>query len=227
MSAVERDFDRLAQFDEPAWTGNNHYHNFLLRHLPAGCNQVLEIGCGKGAFSRAVASRAQRVLAIDLSAEMIRVARSRSPQFPQIEFEIADVMTREFPPQTFDCIATIATLHHLPTRVVLLKLKQALRPGGVLLVLDLYEPERNLWRLKGQTDAFLNVVAMGASVTLRLLHNGRLRPSREVRQAWEEHGKTDRYLPMDEVRSLYSSIFPGVVIRKLLLWRYSAIWTKT
>ena len=62
-------------------------------------------------------------------------------------------MRREFPPDTFDCIATIATLHHVPTRAVLLKLKNALRPGGVLLVLDLYEPERALWRLKGQTDA--------------------------------------------------------------------------
>jgi SAM-dependent methyltransferase len=227
LSAIERDFDCLAQFDEPGWTGNNHYHGFLLRHLPADCNQVLEIGCGKGTFSRALASRARCVLAIDLSAEMIRVARSRSQQFPQIEFEVADVMTRALPPETFDCIATIATLHHVSTRVALLKLKDALRPGGALLVLDLYEPERNLWRLKGQQDAFLNVLAMSASVTLRLLHNGRLRPPREVRQAWAEHGKTDRYLKMEEVRSLYASIFPGVVIRKHLLWRYSAVWVKT
>jgi SAM-dependent methyltransferase len=227
LSAIERDFDCLAQFEEPGWTGNNHYHSFLLRYLPAGCHQVLEIGCGKGTFSRALARRAQHVLAIDLSAEMIRVARSRSDQFPQIEFEVADVMTREFPPETFDCIATIATLHHMPTRVALGKLKNALRPGGVLLVLDLYEPERNLRRFKGQTDAFLNVVAIGASVTMRLVHNGRLRPPREVRQAWTEHGKTDQYLTMDEVHSLYASIFPGVLIRKHLLWRYSAVWVKT
>jgi len=227
LSAIERDFDCLAQFDEPGWTGNNHYHSFLLRHLPPGCNHVLEIGCGKGTFSRALASRARHVAAIDLSSEMIRVARSRSAQFPQIEFEIADVMSREFPAEYFDCIATIATLHHVPTRPVLLKLKEALRPGGVLLVLDLYEPERNLLRLKGLRDAFLNVVAMGASVTLRLIHSGRLRPPREVRQAWAEHGKTDRYHTMDQARGLYASIFPGVIIRRHLLWRYSAIWTRT
>jgi ubiquinone/menaquinone biosynthesis C-methylase UbiE len=220
LSAIERDFDRLARFAEAGWTGNNHYHNFLLRHLPAKCESVLEIGCGTGAFSRALARRAKHVTAIDLSSEMIRVARSRSQQLPQIEFAVADVMGLEFPPETFDCIATIATLHHVPTREVLLKLKNALRPGGVLLVLDLYEP-------KGLTDSFLNVVAMGVSVTLRLIHNGRLRPPREVREAWEEHGKTDRYLTMDEVRTLYASIFPGVMIRKHLLWRYSAIWTRT
>jgi len=223
---VERDFDRLAQFDEVSWSGNKHYHKFLLRRLPAKCDEVLEIGCGTGAFSRQLASRARRVTAIDLSSEMIRVAQSKAHQFPQIEFEIADVMQRELPPEAFDCIATIATLHHLPMRPALLKLRDSLRPGGALLVIDLFEPERNLWRLRGLTDAFLNVLAMGLSVTLRLIHNGRLRPSREVRRAWAEHEKTDRYLTMDEARSLYGSIFPGVMVRRHLLWRYSAIWVK-
>ena len=165
--------------------------------------------------------------AIDLSAEMIRVARSRSSQFPQIEFEVADVMKREIPAAHFDCIATIATLHHLSHPAVLTKLKQALRVDGALIVLDLYQPETSLLTIGGLADRLLNLVALGASVGLRLIHNGRLRPPREVRAAWETHGKTDRYLTMDEVRSLYASMFPGVVIRKHLLWRYSAVWVKT
>lgn len=226
MSAIERDFDRLAQFDEEGWTANNHYHNFLLRHVSAPSENVLEIGCGTGAFSRAIARRAQHVTAIDLSSEMIRVARSRSQQFPQIEFEVDDIMTRALPSAHFDCIATIATLHHLSHGDVLLKLKAALRPGGRLVVLDLYQLKTNLLTARGLLDAFLHVIAIGSSVTLRLVHRGRLRPPREVRAAWEAHGKTDRYLTMDEVRGLYESIFPGVVIRRHFLWRYSAIWVK-
>jgi ubiquinone/menaquinone biosynthesis C-methylase UbiE len=109
LSSIERDFDRLAQFDEANWSGDKHYHKFLLRHLPANCGDVLEIGCGTGAFSRALAARVRRVVAIDLSSQMIRVARSKAEQLPQIEFEIGDVMTRELPPETFDCIASIAT----------------------------------------------------------------------------------------------------------------------
>jgi hypothetical protein len=102
---------------------------------------------------------------------------------------------------------------------VLLKLNEAVKSGGSLMVLDLFESE-------GLQVAILNVVAMGSSCSLRLLHNGRLRAPREVRAAWEEHGKTDHYLTMHEVRGLYGSIFPGVSIRRHLLWRYSAIWTK-
>src|SRR6266478_2129505 len=95
MSTVEKDFDRLALLDSGGCTQNNHYHDFLLRHVPQGCTHALEIGCGTGAFSRRLAQRAQRVTAIDLSSEMIRVARSRSNHFSNIDFEIADVMLRD------------------------------------------------------------------------------------------------------------------------------------
>jgi 2-polyprenyl-3-methyl-5-hydroxy-6-metoxy-1,4-benzoquinol methylase len=227
LSAIERDFDRLAQFDEVGWTSNNHYHKFLLQQVPANCESALEIGCGTGAFSRALASRVKKVTAIDLSSEMIRVARSCSPASLQIEFEVDDVMTRALPAAALDCIATIATLHHLRHAEVLTKLKDALRLNGKLIVLDLYRPETNLMTWAGLTDQFLNVLAMGTSVSLRLIHNRRLRLPRAARAAWNAHGKTDRYLTMDEVRSLYTSIFPGVTIRKHLLWRYSAVWVKT
>jgi 2-polyprenyl-3-methyl-5-hydroxy-6-metoxy-1,4-benzoquinol methylase len=227
LSAIERDFDRLAQFDLEGWTSNNHYHNFLLQQVPANCESALEIGCGTGAFSRALASRVKKVTAIDLSSEMLRIARSRSHHSPQIAFEVDDVMTRALPAAAFDSIATIATLHHLPHAEVLTKLKDALRLNGKLIVLDLYQLETNLMTSGGLTDQFLNVLGMGTSVSLRLIHNRRLRLPRAARAAWYAHLKTDRYLTMDEVHTLYTSIFPGVTIRKHLLWRYSAVWVKT
>ena len=68
MSAIQTDFDRIALLSaDDGWTQNNHYHNFLLRHVPAKCESALEIGCGTGAFSRRLAQHAQKVLALDLS----------------------------------------------------------------------------------------------------------------------------------------------------------------
>jgi 2-polyprenyl-3-methyl-5-hydroxy-6-metoxy-1,4-benzoquinol methylase len=226
LSTIERDFDCIARFEQPGWTVNNQYHEFLLRHLPQ-CERALEIGCGTGAFSRALAGRAKQVTAMDLSSEMIRVARSRSQHFPQIQFEVADVMNCPLPAARFDCIATIATLHHVPHTDVLAKLKDALSPGGKLLVLDLYQPHTSLLTPAGVTDHFLNVLALGTTAILRVAHNRRLRVRPEARAAWNAHCKTDRYLTMDEVRSIYGSMFPGVTIRKHLLWRYSAVWIKT
>jgi len=226
MSVVAKDFDRLAVLDGEGWTHNNHYHKFLLQHVPKECRHALEVGCGTGAFARHLAERAEHVTAMDLSPEMIRVARTHSAHFPNIDYLLADVSEYDFPANHFDCIATVATLHHLPLRAVLLKLKQALKPGGSLLVLDLFEPERNLRTLAGGRDALLSFAAMAASVSLRLVHNRRLRPPRAVRAAWEEHGKHDSYPTMKEVRALCTEMFPGASVRQHLFWRYSIIWRK-
>jgi ubiquinone/menaquinone biosynthesis C-methylase UbiE len=226
MSAVEKDFDRLALLDDGGWTQNNHYHNFLLRHVPSSCANALEVGCGTGAFSRKLAARSQNVLAIDLSSQMIRVARERSHKFANIDFGVADVTAMDLPEAHFDCVATIATLHHVPLREVLLKLKQALKPAGVLIVLDLFEPDRDLLTTAGLLDTSLNLVAMGVSGALRLAHNGRLKPPREVRAAWEEHGHTDSYPSMADLKNLAAEVLPGANLRKHLLWRYSLIWRR-
>ncbi len=218
-SGVRSDFDRLAVLDRESWTPNNHYHEFLLRHVPGECHNALEVGCGTGAFARRLAERAEHVVAIDLSPQMIRVARSHSPDNSNVQFEVADIEEYELPVAHFDCIVTIATLHHVPMRAVLLKLREALKPGGVLILLDLYEPSG--WR-----DALLNVTAVGVSTGLRLIRNGRLRPPKEVRAAWEEHGQHDSYPTIDEIRELCPEMFPGATVRQHLLWRYSMIWKK-
>jgi SAM-dependent methyltransferase len=261
MSTIQADFDRIALVSPDGSLQNNHYHNFLLRQLPINCQEALEIGCGKGDFSRRLAATSQRVLALDLSPGMIRLAREQSAHCPNIEFQIVDVMSYDLPPEGFDCIATIATLHHLPLREALLKMKAALKPGGALLILDLFEPikwsghprkrpgqpARDSERdappsdgsppqranhdhaasvREGLIDTVLNAIAVPVSVSLRLIHHGRLLPRRAARTAWAAHERHDTYPTMKEVHALCSEILPGAKIKKHLLWRYSIIWKK-
>ena len=220
MSSVEADFDRLALLDDEGWTANNHYHNFLLKHVPQNCENALEIGCGTGAFARLLAKRCKRVVALDLSPEMIRVARSRSSQFDNLEFQLADAMTWDFPESQFDFICSIATLHHLQQRELFVKMKDALKPGGVLVVLDLVESNSLVERM-------LDVFALGVSGGLRLIHNGRLKPPPEVRKAWEQHGKHDSYSSVSQMRALANEILPGSSVKRHLLWRYTLVYQKT
>lgn len=219
MSSIEADFDRLALLDDEGWTANNHYHNSLLKYVPQNCENAFEIGCGTGAFARELARKARRVVAIDLATEMIRVARRRSVGVENVEFELADAMRWEFPKAQFDFVSSIATLHHLQQRELLIKIKDALRPNGVLVVLDLVESS-------GLVDRVLDVVGFGVSCGLRLIHNGRLQPPPEVRKAWEQHGKHDHYSTVRQVRQLADEILPGSVVKRCLLWRYLLVYQK-
>lgn len=236
MSSIEADFDRLAVLDEEGWTANNHYHDSLLKYIPQNCENALEIGCGTGAFARELARRSKRVVALDMSAEMVRVARKRSEGIGNLEFQVADVRRWEFPQERrisqehnlkepefqkehFDFVCSIATFHHLEQRELLLKIRDALRPGGVLVVLDLVESS-------GLRERMMDVVGFGVSVGLRLLNNGRLQPPPEVRKAWEQHGKHDHYSTISQVRTLADEILPGAVVKRCLLWRYLLVYQK-
>ena len=220
MQTIQADFDRIALLSTDGWNRNNHYHDFLLRQIPSDCQQALEIGCGTGSFSRLLAKRSDQVLALDLAPQMIRIARAHSGQFPNLEFQVADVLSWEFPVQRFDCIATIATLHHLPLAEMLARMKASLKSGGVLLVLDLIEPA-GLW------DAILIGPALLVTFGMKVVRRVPLLPSREARAAWAEHDKHDSYPTFRQVRDICAEILPGAKVRKHLLWRYSIIWEKT
>lgn len=220
MSTVQADFDRIAFLSKDEWDHNSHYHSFLLRQIPAHCMDALEIGCGAGVFSRLLAQRSERVLALDLSPHMIQIAKERSKLYPNIDFQVADAVVWEFPSKQFDCIASIATLHHLPIEEMLVKLKYALRVNGTLIILDLFQEE-------GLSDALTALLAIPMSAVLRLIKNGRLREPRKVREAWAEHGRNDSYLTFSQIRQVCASLLPGAKIKRHLLWRYSITWKKT
>jgi 2-polyprenyl-3-methyl-5-hydroxy-6-metoxy-1,4-benzoquinol methylase len=218
-SIIRSDFDRLALLDTGAWNHNNDYHPFLLKHVPRVCDDALEIGCGTGSFARLLARQSKHVLALDLSPEMIRIAKARSHNIPQIDYQLADISTWEFLRERFDCIVSIATLHHLPLETTLEKIKSALKPGGVLLVLDLYEA-------KSPTDKMLGAIAFPVHIVLKLLHTGHIREPRAVRDAWAEHGRNDTYLVLAQIRRICNRSLPGAIVRQHLLWRYSIVWRK-
>ncbi len=217
---VRREFDRIAALPDDGWNHNSHYHSFLLKHLPPRCGSALELGCGTGVFTRALARRAERVVALDLSPGMIAVARSRGGNVPNIAYQITDALAWDWPAARFDCIAAIATLHHLPLEAMLRTMRDALAENGVLLVLDLYHAQ-------GLGERLTRALALPLSSAARLAHTGHLRPSPAARAAWAEHGRHDRHPTLAHVRQACVSLLPGARVRRHLFLRYSIVWRKT
>lgn len=89
---IRNDFDCIALNEQEGWNHNNHYHHFLLKQLLFDCNTILDIGCGTGEFSRLLAKRADKVIAIDLSPNMIEFAKQHSKHYTNIDFQVADVL---------------------------------------------------------------------------------------------------------------------------------------
>jgi 2-polyprenyl-3-methyl-5-hydroxy-6-metoxy-1,4-benzoquinol methylase len=216
---IRADFDRIALLTSSDWGVNSHYHKFLMKHIPSRCTESLDIGCGTGSLSRLLATRSDRVLALDLSPHMIQVAKTRSEAYPNIDFRVTDVTAWEFPTERFDCIASIATLHHLPLEEMLYKMKRALKNGGSLVILDLFEET-------GLRDVLTSALAIPVNIGLTLVKTGQLRESRQVREAWAEHGRHDSYPALFQIRRACADILPGARARKHLLWRYSLVWRK-
>jgi len=69
-------------------------------------------------------------------------------------------------------------------------------------------------------------VAYPASLFLTLIKTGRPRPSSEVREAYDEHGKTDAYLTLPQIKLICADILPGSQVARHLFWRYSIVWKK-
>lgn len=216
---IRLDFDLIALHDQEGWDHNNHYHLFLLKQLPSKCKTVLDIGCGTGEFSRMMAKRFETVVAIDLSPNMIEVAKQRSQQFSNIDFQVVDVLQWSAPVEQFDVIVSIATLHHLPVENLLPNLKAALKPGGRIIILDLLEYENIL-------DKLSDFIAVPLNWLFYTLKNRHIQKSPLAAAALREHLRTDKYLTFSQARRIYTSLLKRAKVRKHLFWRYSVVWEK-
>jgi SAM-dependent methyltransferase len=106
----------------------------FLASLP-GPGPVCDLGCGPGQVARYLADRGRPdVLGIDLSPEMVRVARARSPG---LRFRQGDMLALDLPDGSLQGIAAFYSIIHIaPERqeACFRELKRVLAPGGLLLV---------------------------------------------------------------------------------------------
>src|SRR5258708_15870369 len=101
---VRADFDAIADLEAggDGWNHNRHYHDFILAQLPATFDQAMDLGCGSGELARALAARAGRVLAIDLSPRMIARALAHVPESANIQYRVQDVTDWQWPIEQFN-----------------------------------------------------------------------------------------------------------------------------
>jgi len=92
---------------------------------------VLEIGCGTGRFTQAFAETGASILALDLSADLLNIARARNLPRDRVRFIEKPFEDCEID-GPFDAVIGSSVLHHLQIDVSLKRIHDLLRPRGVL-----------------------------------------------------------------------------------------------
>ncbi len=107
-----------------------------------GCDAsccVLDVACGPGIISAALAPQVREVTAFDLTPEMLAMARQRCAQagLDNVRFQEGSATSLPFAPGQFDVVVTRLSIHHFaePDRA-LAEMHRVLRAGGTLVVAD-------------------------------------------------------------------------------------------
>ncbi|XP_021380379.1 phosphoethanolamine N-methyltransferase 1-like isoform X2 [Mizuhopecten yessoensis] len=104
--------------------------------------KVLDVGCGIGGNAFYMAKEfGVKVVAMDLSSNMIDIARERAREMGisevEVDFEVADATRREYPADYFDIIFSRDTILHIAGKLQLFqRFKTFLKPGGQVLISD-------------------------------------------------------------------------------------------
>ncbi len=184
MNATSQNYSQaeLDKFDELAqrwWDPNGpqkalHALNparlgYIAERVPLRDAAVLDVGCGGGLLSEALAQSGAKVTAIDLAPNLLKVARLHGLELAQQQPGIK-VDYREMPvealaeeaPSSFDAITCMEMLEHVPQPASIIDAcATLLKPGGRLFLSTL-----------NRTPAAFALAIVGAEYVARLLPKG-------------------------------------------------------
>lgn len=94
-------------------------------------SKALELGCGTGEFTGHLARTGAEITAIDISPDLLEVARKNLAAYANVKLAIGDMERLDnLPDNHFSCVVGNSVLHHVDYAACLALTLKKLRPGG-------------------------------------------------------------------------------------------------
>ena len=98
-------------------------------------DNVLECACGTGMFSLPIARRCKRLTATDFADKMLRQARKKCKDLPNVLFELADITSLNYDDESFDKVVAANVIHLLDNPAAAMsELMRVCKKGGVVII---------------------------------------------------------------------------------------------
>ena len=111
------------------------YAYYLLGDVRA--KTVLDLGCGKGENLVALAERGAKVIGIDLSPDLVRLAEKRTALAGiKADVVVGSAYETDLPDESVDVVFCIAVIHHLDIPRVCSEMFRILRKDGYVVLLE-------------------------------------------------------------------------------------------
>jgi 2-polyprenyl-6-hydroxyphenyl methylase/3-demethylubiquinone-9 3-methyltransferase len=110
--------------------------DWIAAQLPLAGKRVLDVGCGGGILSDAMARRGAHVVGIDLAQKPLRVAQIHAieAQTPNVEYrEVSAEALAAAEPESFDAVTCMEMLEHVPDPASVVRAcSRLVKPGGMV-----------------------------------------------------------------------------------------------
>ncbi|MCZ2845469.1 MAG: class I SAM-dependent methyltransferase [Candidatus Bathyarchaeota archaeon] len=111
--------------------------NKLLKQIPdIHCEKILEVGCGVGRWAPLMLSKGAKYFGVDISSEMIRIAKRKVPEG---DFSITNGQKLDFPEGLFDLVFSVTVLHHIPynkQEKMVQEMRRVTKKNGYMIIVE-------------------------------------------------------------------------------------------